>query len=57
MNPKKCSPLAEKFRRKEIDMTEKSIEKEKKTKSKEQLTLDRLVDKFGQEAVDASVKD
>ena len=38
-------------------MTEKSIEKEKKTKSKEQLTLDRLVDKFGQEAVDASVKD
>ena len=38
-------------------MTEKSIEKEKKTKSKEQLKLDRLVDKFGQEAVDASVKD
>ena len=38
-------------------MTEKSIEKEKKTKSKEQLRLDRLVDKFGQEAVDASVKD
>lgn len=38
-------------------MIEKLIEKEKKTKSKEQLTLDRLVDKFGQEAVDASVKD
>ena len=38
-------------------MTEKLIEKEKKTKSKEQLKLDRLVDKFGQEAVDASVKD
>lgn len=38
-------------------MIEKLIEREKKTKSKEQLTLDRLVDKFGQEAVDASVKD
>lgn len=38
-------------------MIEKLIEREKKTKSKEQLTLDRLIDKFGQEAVDASVKD
>lgn len=35
---------------------EKLIEKEKKTKSKEQLKLDKLIDKFGQEAIDASIK-